>query len=248
VERFPTSVPLCALLARKTGRPVKMVMTREEDFVGTNPAPATLISLKVGATKEGLLTAVSAELIWIPEHPERILSKRSVVGLSLYRIPNLSVKLYDVVTNKTPTATIGSRAAEAAFAVESANRFAVPCLTDDPLEFRLKNAVSEGDHATNGTVFPRIGFKETLQKMKEHIAIRSKPEGKNRGTGCLRFLVWAAGAFAAQVNVNGNGSVTLVVGSCDLTEIVPASLRCSRTIGISLDKITVITGDTDTAP
>jgi CO/xanthine dehydrogenase Mo-binding subunit len=120
----------------------------------------------------------------------------------------------------------------------------------DPLEFRLKNAVSEGDHATNGTVFPRIGFKETLQKMKEHIAIRSKPEGKNRGTGvACGFWFGAAGAFAAQVNVNGNGSVTLVVGSCDLTgNRTSLAQVVAEQFGISLDKITVITGDTDTAP
>lgn len=244
--------PLCALLARKTGRPVKMVMTREEDFVGTNPAPATLITLKVGATKEGLLTAVSAELIWdTGAFPRESCQNASVVGLSLYRIPNLSVKLYDVVTNKTPTGNYRAPgAAEAAFAVESQIDLLSRALQMDPLEFRLKNAVSEGDHATNGTVFPRIGFKETLQKMKEHIAIRSKPEGKNRGTGvACGFWFGAAGAFAAQVNVNGNGSVTLVVGSCDLTgNRTSLAQVVAEQFGISLDKITVITGDTDTAP
>jgi xanthine dehydrogenase molybdenum-binding subunit len=246
--------PLCALLARKTGRPVKMVMTREEDFTATCPAPSSSVTLKIGVTKEGHITAALATLIWDVGafQRESIDSLHgSTTGLSLYRIPNLNVKCYDVVTNKAPSGAYRApNGAQAAFAIESQMDLLARALQMDPLEFRLRNAVAEGDHATDGATFPRIGFKETLQKMKEYLAQRRKPEGKNRGIGVACGLWYCAGgAFAAHVNVNSDGSVALVVGSCDLTGTRTSLAQIvAEEFGISFDQVTVITGDTDTVP
>ena len=246
--------PLCALLARKTGRPVKMTMTREEDFTATCPAPASTVTIKMGATKEGLLTAVETTLIYDMGafHRESTgTTHAATCGLSLYRIPNLSVNCYDVVTNKAPTGSSRAPgASETAFAVESQMDLLARVLNMDPLEFRLKNAVNEGNHAIDGTPFGKIGFSETLQKMQEHIKLRGKPETKNRGTGVACGLWYpAGGACGADINLTGDGTINLIIGSCDLTGTRTSLVQIvAEEFGISIDKVTVITGNTDTAP
>jgi len=175
----------------------------------------------------------------------------SNTGLSLYRIPDLDVKLYNVVTNRAPTGSYRApNAPDAAFAVESQMDLLALAVQMDPLELRLRNAVSEGDFATDGTQFPRIGFKETLRKMKEHVAARSIPEGNNRGRGIACGLWYpGGGAFAATINVIADGSIALIVGACDLsgTRTMMAQIVAEE-FGISPDKVTLVSGDTDTAP
>jgi CO/xanthine dehydrogenase Mo-binding subunit len=119
----------------------------------------------------------------------------------------------------------------------------------DPIDFRLMNAVSEGDRAADGSRFPRIGFKETLLKMKEYVNARKKPEGKNRGMGIACGL-WkgGGGAFSANLNVVADGSVALLVGSSDITGTRTGLAQIvAEEFGISLNQVTVTTGDTDTA-
>ena len=245
---------LCALLARKTGCPVKMTMTREEDFTATCPAPASTVTVKLGVTREGLLTAAQATLIYDMGafHRESSGSTHAAnCGLSLYRIPNLSINCYDIVTNKAPTGSFRAPgASETAFAVESQMDLMARALKMDPLEFRLKNAASEGDCAIDGTLFGKIGFKETLVKMQEHLKQRGKQETGNRGTGIACGLWYpAGGACAADINLTGDGTATLIIGSCDLTGTRTSMAQiAAEEFGIPLDKVTVVTGDTDTAP
>jgi CO/xanthine dehydrogenase Mo-binding subunit len=246
--------PLCALMARKTGRPVRMVMTREEDLVAAYPAPASTITVKIGVDREGQIIAVSYTMIldigvFYREVVDCLGSSNT--SLSLYRIPNLSVNLYNVVTNKAPTGAYRApNGPDAAFAVESQMDLLARALQMDPLEFRLKNAVEEGDYATDGAQFPRIGFKETLLKMKEYDASRGKPREKNTGTGVACGLWYpGGGAFAATINVIGDGSVALIVGSTDLSGTRTSLAQIvAEEFSISLDKVKIVTGDTDTAP
>jgi CO/xanthine dehydrogenase Mo-binding subunit len=120
----------------------------------------------------------------------------------------------------------------------------------DPIEFRLKNAVAEGDRVITNPPFSRIGFTEALLKMKDYLNRRDKPEGKNRGTGIACGL-WPAfgGACSAQVNVTPDGSVTLLIGSLDLTGTRTSLAQIvAEEFGIAFDLVTVVTGDTDAAP
>jgi CO/xanthine dehydrogenase Mo-binding subunit len=246
--------PLCALIARKTGRPVRMVMTREEDLLACYPAPASTITVKMGVDKEGQIIAVSYTMILeIGALYREVVDclGSSNTGLSLYRIPNLSVNLYNVVTNKAPTGAYRApNGPDAAFAVESQMDLLARALQMDPLEFRLKNAVSQADYAADGSQFPKIGFKETLLKMKEHISMRSKLEGKNRGTGVACGLWYpGGGAFAAIINLIADGSVVLIVGSCDLSGTRTSLAQIvAEQFGISLDKVKIVAGGTDIAP
>jgi xanthine dehydrogenase molybdenum-binding subunit len=247
--------PLCALLAQKSGWPVRMVMTREEVFKATRPAPATVITIRLGATKDGYLTAAWAEMIYdygtstgMPGLGE---VHFGVHALSPYRIPNFKVEYYDVLTNKAPSGPYRAPSAtQAAFAMESQMDLLARELGMEPLELRLKNAVAEGDFRADGVPYSAIGFKETLGKMAQYLAQRGKIQGKNRGRGIAAGL-WTTHCMgsAAHINVNTDGSVVLVVGSTDVSGTRTSFAQMvAEEFGIPLTDVTVVIGDTETAP
>jgi xanthine dehydrogenase molybdenum-binding subunit len=248
--------PLCALLSQKTGRPVKIVMTREEVFKTQRPVSASVITIKMGATKNGRLTAASATMIYdygalYGVGGMEIVPFGSFSGLTPYRIPNLKIESYSVYTDKTPSGPYRApTAAQAAFAVESQMDLLARALKMDPLEFRLKNAVTEGDTMVTGTPFPKIGLKEALERMRKYLIQRGPLEGENRGRGvACGFWAPASGAAGANVHVNADGTVALVVGSVDVsgTRTTLAQIVAEE-LGIPFENVSVVTGDTETAP
>ncbi len=96
----------------------------------------------------------------------------------------------------------------------------------DPLEFRLKNAVVEGDLMVDGTPYKKIGFKETLKRMQQYLAQRPKPEGENHGRG-IACGVWSTGCMgsAADIHIDPDGSLILVIGiyRCERDPYHPSS-------------------------
>jgi CO/xanthine dehydrogenase Mo-binding subunit len=248
--------PMCALLSQKTGRPVKIVLTREEVFKTQRPAPASVITIKMGATKDGRLTAASATMIYdygalYGMGGMDVVPFGTFTGLNPYRIPNLNIESYSVYTNKTPSGPYrGPTAAQAAFAVESQMDLLAQALKADPLEFRLKNAVAEGDTMVTGAPFPRVGFKETIEKMQKYLVQRGNVAGENRGRGvACGFWAPATNAAGATVNVNADGTAALVVGSVDISGTRTALAQiAAEELGIPFENVSVITGDTETAP
>ena len=144
--------PLAALLSKKTGKPVKMMMTRDEVFEATGPTSGSYMRVKLGAKKDGTLTAGEAYLAYeagaFPGSPVgggMSASSRPTTS------PTSSVDGYDVVVNKPKTAAYrapGTPAAE--FAGESVIDELAEQLDIDPIELRLKNAAKEGDDAPIG--------------------------------------------------------------------------------------------------
>jgi len=252
-KTYQLLAPLCALMACKTGRPVKMEMTREEVFKASRPAPASLITVKMGVTKDGCITAASTVMVFDEgAFPERSYSSNAALtGLSHYNIPNLKIVGYDVLTNKVPAGSYRAPAApSAAFAVESHMDLIARSLRMDPLQFRIRNAVVEGDPMTDGAIHPRIGFKETLEKMEEYLTQKGKQKGENRGRG-IACGFWRGGVSctSANVNVNPDGSVNLVVGCVDLTGSRTSLAQIvAEEFGIPFEDVVVVTGDTETAP
>jgi CO/xanthine dehydrogenase Mo-binding subunit len=247
--------PIAALLALKTGRPVRMVMTRAEVFKATRPSPATTITIKMGATKDGYLTAADVRMIYDFGASTGMPGLDAIhFGFNLlnpYRIPNFKIEGYDVVTNKAPSGPYRAPgAAQAAFAVESQMDLLARELGMDPLEFRLKNAIVKGDLTIHGSPYGEIGFKETLEKMALSLAGREKPEGENRGRGVACGL-WSTVSMgsAAHINVNTDGSIVLVIGATDISGTRTAFAQIvAEEFGVPLEEVTVVLGDTETAP
>ena len=157
--------PVAALLSRKCGRPVKMVMNRDEVFEGTGPTPGSFMRVKLGATKDGKLVAGEAWLAYdAGAFPGGMIGPGCMCVFSCYDIPNARVDGYDVLANKPKTqAYRAPGATQAAFACESVVDELAEKLAIDPIEFRLKNAAKEGTRRVDGPTYPRIGFVETLE-------------------------------------------------------------------------------------
>jgi CO/xanthine dehydrogenase Mo-binding subunit len=245
--------PLATLLAKKSGRPVKMVMTREEVMRATGPTSGSKSTVKIGATRDGRITAAQGTFYLqagaLPGSPIR-----GAAGCSFapYDIANVLSVGYDVCSNRSKVAAYRAPGAPiGAYAVECVMDEVAEALKMDPLDFRLKNAAKEGTKAAHGPVFPRIGYVETLQVAKEHphyaAPLKSEP-GKLRGRGVASgFWFNAGGESSAQVNITEDGNVVVTTGHPDIggSRAGIANI-CAELLGIDYKRVSVIIGDTQT--
>ncbi len=241
--------PVAALLSKKTGRPVKLAMTRTEVFQGTGPTSGTYIRAKIGAKKDGRITAADATLIYeAGAFPGSPVNPGSQCMFAPYDIPNARVEGYDVVVNKPKSAAYRAPGAPAAaFAAESLIDELCEKLGMDPLDFRLLNGAKEGTRRVTGMRLPRIGYLETLQAAKAHPHYSAPLEGPNRGRGVASGY-WHnnTGPASASISVNADGTVSLVEGSVDIGgSRAAAAMHVAEVLGIAYDEVKPTVGDTD---
>ena len=246
--------PVAALLSKKAGRPVKITLTRAEEFEGTGPASGAHIHAKIGATKDGRITAAEATMVYeAGAFPGAPINLAVITVFGVYDINNTRVEAYDVVVNKPKCSPYRSPGGPpAGFAGETLIDELCEKLSIDPLEFRLINGAKEGTRRITGVPFPRVGFMETLQATKEHPHYRSKLDqskqnGRNRGRG-LATAVCAniSGPSAAVINLNQDGTVSLVEGSPDLAGGRTAvAMQVAEVLSIPVADVHPSIGDTD---
>jgi CO/xanthine dehydrogenase Mo-binding subunit len=241
--------PLAALLSKKTGKPVKMTMTREEVFLATGPTSGTYVRVKLGAKKDGTITAGEAWMAF-----EAGAWPGSPVGGGMngifapYVIPNFVIDGYDVVVNKPKTAAYRAPGTPAGcFAGESCLNELAAQLGMDPLDLRIKNASKEGDNRPMGGKWPTIGNVEVMEAMKNSPHYKSELSGDNKGRG-ISMGYWGNGGFetSSSASVNADGTVQLVLGSVDIGG-TRASLaqQLAETLGINYEDIKAKVVDTD---
>jgi CO/xanthine dehydrogenase Mo-binding subunit len=241
--------PVAAILSRKCGRPVKMTMTRADVFEGTGPTPGSFMRVKIGAKKDGRLTAGEAWLAYdAGAYPGGMIGPGCMCVFSCYEFPNARVDGYDVLLNKPKTAAYRAPGAtQAAFACESVIDELAEKLQIDPLEFRLQNAVKEGSRRVDGPVYPRIGFIETLEAAKNSDHWRTPLTGPYRGRGIASgfwFNIGLKSSVAA--NVNSDGTVTLIEGSTDIGGTrTSIAMQLAETLGIKAEDVHPQVADTD---
>lgn len=239
------------LLAQKTGRSVKLVLTREEVLRATGPGSPTVITMKAGAKKDGRLTAVHAILRYdAGAFPGSPVSMGIMVAFAPYKLENLIAEGYDVVTNKPRVqAYRAPGGTSAAFAFEAHMDALAEAVGMDPLEFRLRNASEEGDKLPPGIPFNRIGLKKILETIKGHSAWTKPFDGPNRGRGlALGYWIGATFTSSAHVVINPDATASVVVGSVDLTGTRTTMLQvAAEELGLSPDEISITVGDTDTS-
>lgn len=252
-KTYQPVAPLCGLLAMKTGQPVKLVMTRDETIKDSRPAPESIITIKMGVTKGGYITAASVDLVYdsgaYPEMSHGMFTAGNV--LCQYKIPNVSLDTRDVLTNKVPSAYYRAPATpQAHFAMESHMDILAEKLGLDPLKFRIRNAAAKGDTQPNGEVLPRVGFREALERMDRHLQQKGRLEGKNRGRGvACGFWHGGVGSFGAYIHVNNDGSINLILGVTDISGSRTSIAQIvAEELGLTLDKVNVVIGDTDIGP
>ena len=241
--------PLAALLARKAGAPVKMAMNRTEVFEATGPTSGTVIKVKVGATKEGRITAAAATLIFeAGAFPGSPVPGGAQCMMSAYDIPNAYIEGYDVVVNRPKTSAYrapGSPAA--AFALETAIDEVCEKIGMDPLDFRLLNSSKEGVRRATGPLMPRVGFIETLEAAKAHPHYTAPLTGPYRGRGVASGF-WGnnTGPSSAVALVQPDGTVSLTEGSPDIGGTrASVAQQLAEVLGIAVEDVNPQIADTD---
>ena len=239
--------PLALALSRKACQPVKMVMSRSEVFLASGPTSGAKIWVKVGATKDGRITAADALLKYqagafqgSPVQPG------AMCAFAPYDLENVRIVGFDVVVNRPKVAAYRAPGAPIAeFAVESVIDEVALEIGMDPVEFRLKNAAKEGTRAPFGPKLGPIGLVQTLEAARAHAHYRA-PLKTNQGRGVASgFWFNIGGETCASLNVGEDGSVAMVVGTPDIGgSRASLSMMAAEELGISLEQVHPTVGDT----
>jgi xanthine dehydrogenase molybdenum-binding subunit len=248
--------PICAELARRAGRPVKLVVSRRDDFYATRGCGAAVMQLKTGVKSDGALTALQARLLF---DTGAYSGAQHDMGATLvqgpYRIPNLDVISYSVYTNKSPA---GARRALASphvhFALESQLDIIAHALGMDPLALRLRNALNEGDLVLGGMKMPYTVAARVMQTAADRAGWggagprRRGTKVYGRGMAAGHWSIWAGGS-AAWVQCNEDGTVSVITGAVNLTGTDTSFAQiAAESFGVPLARVSAHQGDTDTSP
>jgi len=247
--------PFAVVLSMKCRRPVKIVYTREEEFLATTPRHKTYFWVKTGMRKDGTLLARHARFVYDTgsysgNGPTTVtLSAQLVSGL--YRIPNLFIEGYCVYTNKMNCGSMrGPSAPQTAFALESHTDNLAGMIGMDPLDFRLKNLLEPGETTGIGQTLVDVDYKEVIKKAAAKIGWSKLEKGQNIGRG-LACVFWLSGGWStsATVKINEDGTVGIITGAVDMgTGYLYGSVIqiVAEVLGVRPDKISLAQGDTDT--
>ena len=252
--KFALVEPLAAGATLALRRPVRLTLTRSEDFQATNPASAQVTHLKVGARRDGTFTAIEGRMI-VDRGSNAGWGVEGITSLLVagpYRWDAHDIRGYGVQTNRfTFGAYRAPGAPTAAFALESLLDELAQKLDLDPIEMRLQNAVVEGDVGISGNPFPTIGAVDVLERIREHplwAERNSLPEDEGIGMAAGH---WPGGnePAAAVCRVDADGTMTVVTSAADMSGVNSGfAVIAAAAFGLSPDKVRVVTADTNSAP
>ncbi len=258
--------PVCSLLTIKTGKPVKITMTRAEVFYATTTRHPAIIKVKAGVKKDGTLVAMDVKAIIntgaYGSHGPVVAGAMCFEDVGMYRTPNYSCEIYVVYTN-TPIAGAfrGYGNSQMGFAVESHLDSIAAKLGIDPVKFRMKNAIKIGEvDRGSGRALATCGLEDCIKKSLKKIDWnRSKPQGNpvvkrgvgmaidKQGSGAAPALEEFSGAF---VKINEDGTVFVASGAVDIGQGISTTMAqiAAEVIGVPLRSVTVSNVDTDACP
>ena len=245
--------PLALVLSKKTGKPVKMVMTRGEVLRATGPTSGSHIKVKMGASKDGKITAAQ---IWMAYEagafPGAPVGAGCMTVLAPYDLENLQIDGFDVLVNKPKTAAYRAPgSSNSSFAGESVIDELAEKLGFDPIELRRINGAKEGTAQPAGPQFGVIGFMETLDAAQNSDHYKSpKPaasDGKMRGRGVASGFWFNAGfQSSATVNMNSDGTANVVTGSTDIGgSRASCAMIAAEVLGLKAEEVNPVVADTD---
>lgn len=266
-----------ALAAWKLNRPVKIIWSRRESIIGHGKRHAVILKAKWGATKEGKLIAIENEIIGdggaYMYTSNKVLGNSTITSTGPYFVPNVKTDVYGVYTNNVPGAAFrGFGAPQALFMAESQMGKLAEKLGMDPVEFRLKNALRDGDTMGVGTPAPgpvsivkvietaraKFGWKKTTNHKASNISQRrSKDKTIKRGRGFAAGFKNVGFSFGyqencwAKVEIHGDGTIEHVVLSHASAEVGQGThtvmiQMAAQAIGVPIDIIELKTSDSAT--
>jgi CO/xanthine dehydrogenase Mo-binding subunit len=250
--------PIVALLARKSGRPVRLALSRWEELTAMTSRPSCVVRMKMGARPDGTITTLDAEMLYdlgaVDDSGSGYNSGVALVGA--YRVPNVRITACSVYTNTSPSGHVRAPSGpQAAFALESHLDSLARRLGMDPLEFRAHNALADGDVVPSGHgVLHNSGLQACIQRAREWMAEELGPRQPNQGIGVALGL-WALhpnapGQAAATVHVDVEGYATVTSGVTDQGggQWSLAASVASEVLGLPVDRVNVIAADTEATP
>ncbi|MCP5181138.1 MAG: xanthine dehydrogenase family protein molybdopterin-binding subunit [Pseudomonadales bacterium] len=239
--------PVALALSRKANRPVKLVLTREEVFRGTGPTCSTSMDIKIGARRDGTITAAQAVLRYQDGAFPNIWGMLgAMTAWACYDLKNVKATAYDVLVNRPKVAAYRAPSAPmAAFGVESTMDLVAAEIGMDPVELRIKNAAKEGTRASYGPTYGPIGIGPTLEAAKNHPHMKA-PLGANQGRGmACGFWFNFGGQTCVDLNIGQDGTVNLAVGTVDVGGArASLSMIAAEELGIPYEKVKCIVADT----
>ncbi|MDO9025038.1 xanthine dehydrogenase family protein molybdopterin-binding subunit [Zwartia sp.] len=239
--------PIAVALSRKTGHPVKIMMSREDVFKATGPTSGSSMTVKIGIKKDGTIVAADGLFKFqggaFPGSP---VMNATMCAFAPYIIPNVRSVGFDVVSNRPKSAAYRAPGSPiSAFAVESVLDVLAQKIGMDPLKMRLKNAVKAGSPTAWGPKHSHDGYAETIQALLDHPEY-NKPLGKNQGRGVASgFWFNGGGESTASIHINEDGTVVLATGSMDVGgSRASMALMAAETLGVPYASVRSTVADT----
>lgn len=249
---------ICSLLARETRRPVKLVLSREEEITTTHARSPYTIHMKVGVKQDGTITAKETDIIVdAGAYSNEVIGTAThaiTVAQGPYHIPNCHARARVVITNNPDWGCMrGYGAYQIAFPTEIIMDEIAAKLGMDPVDLRLKNLCREGEPILSTQNLRAVTIRETMEAALKESRYREKKGhlGPNCGIGVANLIhVTGFLSSSAIVRVNEDATVTIITG---VTEIGCGSHNILRQIvaevlGIPVNDVSVVTADTDYAP
>ena len=240
--------PIALALSLKSGKPVKLVMTRDEVFKATGPTVSSSMDVKIGMTKDGIITAGEANLRYQGgAFPNGTVEMGAQSAFAAYDLKAVRTKGWNVLTNRPKQAAYRAPGApQAIYAVESVVDELCQKLNLDPLEIRIKNAAKKGTKSSYGPTFDDIGLIATLEAAKKHPQyLAPLEENQGRGLSC-GFWFNFGGDTCVTLNVNFDGTIGVTEGNPDIGgSRASISQMAAEELGISYDKVRTIIADTN---
>ena len=256
-----------ALLALKTGRPVRLLLSRSEDMATTSKRHAARVRMRTGATRDGHLIAAEVDLLldggaYATLSPA-VLFRAAVHACGPYRVPNVRIDAYAVRTNRVPAGSFrGLGVPQVAFAAESQMDLLAEKLGVDPLDLRRRNALAEGDETITGQkLTSSVGLKDVLARVAEASDWSRRRKAYAEASGPVRRGIGvAAGYFGiglgalgkhnnsagASIVIAPDGSVTVAVGTTEVGQGTTTAITqiAADALGCPVEVVRVVEGDT----
>ena len=252
----PRLEPVAVALSVHSRKPVKIVMTRAEEFTAAAGSTPATVTVKTGVTKDGTLTARDIDFLWdTGAHAEGLPPSNRAMkdGNGPYRVHDLRISSTLVYTNKMRgTQLRGLGVPEGAFAIESQMDMIAERLGMDPLELRLKNILEEGDINSIDDVVQSIGLRECLVSVAKEIGWgEPKPANVGRGLSVIaKSPTTHSSISSAYVQFNEDGSAQVLVGASEIGQgmsVVMCQIA-AEVLGLPVEAVGIASADTGTTP
>jgi len=259
--RLSGCMPVIPIAWKIKNRPVKIVLTREEEFIATTSRHASIVKLKTGVKKDGTIMARHAKVMFdtgaYADRGPTVLDKGALTSIGPYKVPHIKVEGYCVYTNKIIAGAYrGYGNGQVCWAYESQMDIIANKLGIDPYEIRLKNMMEEGYRMpTHKQEAHAVGLSECLARVKEDINQEEKdiiPKNIKRGIGfaCGYKVSRTPSGANAFIKINSDGGADIFVSSIEMGQGVNTifSQIVAEELAIPYNNIRVIPADTDITP